>query len=74
VDDKPGVLAEIAQVFADHDVSILAVRQDGEGERAGLIIRTHAARDQAMTDTIAAVADLPAVSNVAGVMRVVGDE
>ncbi len=74
VADQPGVLAEIAQIFADHGVSILAVRQDGRGDQAGLIIRTHATKDRALSDTIDQVARLGAVKEVAGVMRVVGEK
>lgn len=73
VADVPGVLAEIAQIFADHGVSILAVRQDGRGDQAGLIIRTHATKDRALSQTIEKVSHLDAVKEVAGVMRVVGE-
>lgn len=69
--DRPGVLADIARVFADHGVSILAVRQDGRGEEARLIIRTHTATEAALSQTVADVGDLDAVREVAGVMRVV---
>jgi len=74
VADQPGVLAEISQVFADHGVSILAVRQDGQGEAAGLIIRTHAAKESALSATIDQVSGLASVKRVVGVMRVVGEQ
>jgi homoserine dehydrogenase len=72
VADQSGVLAEIASVFARHGVSILAVRQDGRGAQAGLIVRTHAAKEGALSQVIADVSHLEAVKKVAGVMRVVG--
>jgi len=71
--DKSGVLAEIAQVFADHGVSISGVRQDGRGDEARLIIRTHAATDESLSRTVAVVSELESVREVAGMMRVVSD-
>ncbi len=73
VTDKPGVLAEIAQVFADNGVSISGVRQEGLTDQASLTIRTHEAVDEALRATVAAVGELDSVREVAGVMRVVGD-
>ena len=73
VADKPGVLAEIARVFADNGVSISGVRQEGSDDQASLIIRTHEATDGALAATVAAVAQLPSGREVAGVMRVVGE-
>lgn len=73
VADRPGVLAEIASVFAANDVSISGVRQEGQDDQASLIIRTHEATDGALSRTVAAVADLDSVREVASVMRVVGE-
>ena len=73
VNDKPGVLAEIARIFSDHGVSISGVRQEGSDDQASLMIRTHEARDEALRDTVVAVGDLESVREVAGMMRVVGD-
>ncbi len=39
VADVAGVLARIAQVFAEHDVSIQTVRQNGRGDEAQLVDR-----------------------------------
>ena len=44
VADRPGVLAPVAETFARHGVSIRAVRQEGRGEDAKLVIVTHIAR------------------------------
>ena len=73
VADQPGVLAAIAQVFADHNVSIQVVRQDGSGDEAFLLVRTHVATDAALSDTLAALRSMPAVRQVVGVMRVEGE-
>jgi homoserine dehydrogenase len=72
VADKPGVLATVAQEFARHDVSISTVRQDGSGDAAALVIVTHSAPDAALSATIAALRDMPAVRDVTSVLRVEG--
>jgi homoserine dehydrogenase len=48
VDDKPGVLAEVTRVLAQHQISIASVIQheaadEAEGERVQLVIMTHTA-------------------------------
>ena len=82
VADRPGVLAQVAQVFAAHEVSIETVRQtllrdpDAEGEddgrRAALVIVTHTATDAALASTVEALAGLDIVDAVASVLRVEG--
>ena len=72
VADRPGVLAAVAQTFAKHDVSIQAVRQDGEGDAASLIIRTHEAPESRLRATVEALESMTAVREVLGVMRVEG--
>jgi homoserine dehydrogenase len=74
VADKAGVLASVAAVFAEHDVSIAAVRQEGRTDDASLVIVTHAAPDAALRSTVDKVAGLPAVREVVSVMRVEGEE
>ncbi len=73
VTDKPGVLASIAAAFAEHGVSIQTVRQDGHGDGAQLIVRTHRAADAALRSTVDALRDLPTIKRVTGVMRVEGE-
>ena len=74
VDDRPGVLAPVAEAFARHDVSIEAVRQTSRGDEALLIIVTHEARDAALAATVSELEALPVVRAVASVMRVEGEE
>ena len=74
VADKPGVLAQVALLFAKHDVSIQTVRQEGRGDDASLVIVTHRATDAALSATIAELRELDSVRAIAGVMRVEGDE
>jgi homoserine dehydrogenase len=78
VADRPGVLAQVAIVFAEHEVSISAVRQtvrspeDGM-DGANLVIVTHVAPDAALRATVEKVAGLDAVRAVVSVMRVEGE-
>jgi homoserine dehydrogenase len=73
VADRPGVLASIASAFSDNGVSIQVVRQDGHGDEAGLIVRTHRASDEALRATVDHLAQLDTVKRVLGVMRVEGE-
>jgi homoserine dehydrogenase len=74
VDDRPGVLAPVAEAFASHDVSIQQVRQTSRGDEALLIIVTHEAPDAALAATVSELKALPVVRAVASVMRVEGEE
>jgi homoserine dehydrogenase len=73
VADKPGVLATVASAFADNGVSIQNVRQDGRGDAARLVVRTHTAHDSALSATIDRLRSTDAVRAVVGVMRVEGE-
>jgi homoserine dehydrogenase len=73
VDDVTGVLARIATVFADHDVSIQTVRQHERGADAQLVIVTHRALDSALSATVQALRRLDVVHEVTSVMRVEGE-
>jgi homoserine dehydrogenase len=78
VDDRSGVLAQVAAAFAEHDVSIETVRQHlvpdqtGGPERASLIIVTHTSTDAALSATVDALRTLGVVRGVNSVMRVEG--
>ncbi|WP_349258373.1 homoserine dehydrogenase [Stackebrandtia sp.] len=73
VDDEPGVLAEVASVFAEHGVSMRTVRQTGRGDEAALVAVTHTATDAQLSATVDELGKLPAVRQVASVMRVEGE-
>jgi homoserine dehydrogenase len=79
VEDRPGVLAQVAHVFAEHGVSIDTVRQqvrhreEGASDRAALVIVTHRAPDAALSATVDALAGLDTVASVDSVMRVEGN-
>jgi homoserine dehydrogenase len=74
VADRAGVLSSVASVFAEHDVSIAAVRQQGRSTDASLVIVTHSAPDAALRSTVDKIAGLPVVHEVVSVMRVEGEE
>jgi homoserine dehydrogenase len=73
VDDRAGVLASVAGVFAKRDVSIQTVRQEGRADDAVLVVVTHAATDSALSSTVDDLQALDVVRAVASVMRVEGD-
>jgi homoserine dehydrogenase len=81
VADRPGVLAQVALAFAEHNVSIETVRQrplspdpqSPEEGRASLVVVTHTASDAALSATVDALAALSTVRAVTSVMRVEGE-
>jgi homoserine dehydrogenase len=81
VADRPGVLAQVALAFAEHNVSIETVRQqplspdphDPDQGRASLVVVTHSASDAALSATVDALAALATVRGVTSVMRVEGE-
>jgi len=70
VDDQAGVLAGVAAIFGDHDVSIAQVWQEGHEDAAQLVLVTHRAKEQALRDTVEALRTLSGIRRVASVMRV----
>ena len=74
VDDRPGVLAQIAGAFGDAGVSIRSVWQEGRGSGATLIVVTHQAGESDQRRAADSVRRLSAVRSVASVIRVESDE
>lgn len=72
VADRPGVLAKVAGEFANHEVSISTVRQEGHGAGARLVVVTHHASESALADTVAALAEMASVTSVTSVLRLEG--
>ena len=79
VDDQPGVLATVAGILSDGRVSIATVEQtviddDALGVPvARLVIGTHRAREQDLSDTVDRLAASGVVERVVSVLRVEGD-
>ncbi|MCX5043561.1 homoserine dehydrogenase [Aldersonia sp. NBC_00410] len=74
VEDRSGVLSRVAAEFAAHEVSISTVRQEGAGEGARLIVVTHLAKESALAETVAALAEIEDVIAVNSVLRMEGTE
>ncbi|MFN9141616.1 MAG: homoserine dehydrogenase [Betaproteobacteria bacterium] len=75
VADRPGVLADIARILADHRISIDALfqREPGEGEsQTDIIMLTHDAVERDVNRAIAAIEALPTV--LAKVIRIRQEE
>ena len=72
VNDRPGVLAAVAQIFATNKVSIETVRQSGRGNSAELIVMTHSADEGSLGKTVAELAKSDVVKSVESVLRVEG--
>lgn len=79
VDDQPGVLATVAGILSDGRVSIATVEQTviGDGEAgsgvARLVIGTHKALEQDLSETVERLASSGVVERVVSVLRVEGD-
>jgi len=75
VRDRPGVLAQLARVLGDHDVSIAAVSQkeaDTDAKTAELVIMTHRAREEAMLAALREFESMDVVAGVNAFIRVEG--
>ena len=78
VADRPGVLSAVAAEFSRREVSIAEVRQEGMvdegGQRCGarIVVVTHQATDAALSETVAALADLEVVQSINSVLRMEG--
>ena len=74
VDDRAGVLAAVATAFAEHDVSIQTVRQEGRDDDAQLVVVSHEATDAQLSATVESLRAMDIVREVTSVMRVEGAE
>jgi len=74
VEDRPGVLAQIASAFGEEHVSIKSVWQEGEGSGATLLIITHRAPEGRQRRAVDTVRALDVVRTVAATLRVESPE
>lgn len=74
VQDRVGVLADVARCFAAHGISLKTVRQEGSDGGARLVVVTHKAAESSLEATVKDVAALDAVISVDQVLRMEGDE
>ncbi len=72
VSDKPGILAQITSLFAEHSISIEAVIQrPSESECANLLFATHEARERSIRDLLRQLETLNAVVETPFMIRIV---
>jgi homoserine dehydrogenase len=74
VEDRPGVLAEIAEAFGRNGVSIERVWQEGFGEEASLVFITHRAQEGAFQKAVQELREHGSVGAVSSLLRVEGEE
>jgi len=74
VEDRPGVLAEIASVFGRNAVSIKSVWQEGAGADAQLVFITHRAREGSFQQAVTELRGVRAVEEVRSILRVEAEE
>ena len=71
VDDRAKVLATIANVFGDHDVSIASVVQKDLCEgKAEIVMVTHKVTERNLRTALETIANLPVVSEISNCIRV----
>ncbi len=79
VEDKPGVFAKIAAVFADHDISISSVLQkeppgpENEPSVVPIVIITHTAREGNVREALKQLESLESVTNQAVCISIVDE-
>jgi homoserine dehydrogenase len=74
VDDRPGVLAQVAQLLGDAGASIKSVVQRGLGERAQLMMVTHPLAHSRLEVALAAIERLDHVRSAPRAISVIDEE
>jgi homoserine dehydrogenase len=70
VEDRSGVLAQIASIFGEHDVSIESMIQKGHGDEAELMLITHPTMERGFFAAIELVAGLSCAKSKPMTIRV----
>lgn len=74
VEDRPGVLAQVAQILGDHGVSVKSVVQKGMGENARLVMVMHPVAEGRFTDALHEISELSLLRAPPRSIRVVEEE
>jgi homoserine dehydrogenase len=74
VDDRPGVLAQVAEVLGDHDVSVRSVVQRGLGGEAQLIMVMHPVSEKRFGAALERIAKLDFLRSPPRSIRVIEEE
>jgi homoserine dehydrogenase len=73
VADRPGVLAQIARIFGEHQISIASFIQqetDEDAQIAEIVIMTHIAQERAVQIALRSISQLEVVREIGAVIRV----
>jgi len=73
VTDQPGVLAQVAKVLGEHQISISSVIQkaaDSAARTAEIVIMTHPAKEAAMQRALGELVGMPVVKEISNFIRV----
>ncbi len=74
VADRPGVLASVAQVLGDKDVSVKSVVQRGTGEDTRLVMVIHECLESRFSAALKAIEELDVLRSPARSIRVIEEE
>jgi homoserine dehydrogenase len=74
VADRPGVLAQIAQVLGDHEISVKSVVQRGIGDDARLVMVLHECLESRFEAAVAALAELDVLRGAPRAIRAIEEE
>jgi homoserine dehydrogenase len=74
VADRPGVLAKVAQVLGDKDVSVKSVVQRGAGEDTRLVMVIHECLESRFTAALEAIEELDVLRSPPRAIRVIEEE
>ena len=74
VADRPGVLAQIAKVLGDHEVSVKSVVQKGMGDNARLVMVVHPVPEGRFTAAMKEISKLALLRSAPRSIRVIEEE
>jgi homoserine dehydrogenase len=74
VADRPGVLAQIATVLGDHEISVKSVVQRGSGEEARLVMVVHECLESRFAAAVEAIGKLGDVRSAPRFIHVIEEE
>jgi homoserine dehydrogenase len=76
--DQPGVIANVAKAFGDHDISLSSVIQkesvqsETDGPLAEIVFMTHDATEAPLQEALREIGKLPTVARIGSLIRVEG--
>jgi homoserine dehydrogenase len=74
VEDRPGVLAEIAKILGEHQVSVKSVVQKGLGEKARLVMVMHPVVEERFIEAVELISRLSVLRSSPRAIRVIEEE